>query len=224
MRLGTPWPCPTLPPSPTRCARRAASTSTTSAATELAESALHDARRARLRADLLREIAQNSPYSHGVVHYYFADKVELITYCVRQYKAQCVHALRRDRRDLARPAEELATRFADEAGRDAWSTRPRCTGSGTTCAPSRCSSVLREDVARDRRHARADDLAGRHPLRRARRQAAARARLRRRPTACSTGSSPRRCCSGRPGPPRPARTTLSVLTARVDALMPSLLA
>jgi AcrR family transcriptional regulator len=38
----------------------------------------------------LRDIAQNSEFSHGVLHYYFADKFELITFCVRQYKAECV--------------------------------------------------------------------------------------------------------------------------------------
>jgi AcrR family transcriptional regulator len=38
----------------------------------------------------LRVIAQNSSFSHGVLHYYFADKSELITYCVRKYKAACV--------------------------------------------------------------------------------------------------------------------------------------
>ncbi len=38
----------------------------------------------------LREIAQNSEFSHGVLHYYFADKVDLITYCVRQYKNHCM--------------------------------------------------------------------------------------------------------------------------------------
>jgi AcrR family transcriptional regulator len=38
----------------------------------------------------LRDIAQNSKFSHGVLHYYFSDKFELITYCVRQYKAECV--------------------------------------------------------------------------------------------------------------------------------------
>ncbi len=38
----------------------------------------------------LREIAQNSEFSHGVLHYYFTDKVDLITHCVRQYKARCV--------------------------------------------------------------------------------------------------------------------------------------
>jgi AcrR family transcriptional regulator len=38
----------------------------------------------------LREIAQKSPFSHGVLHYYFADKQDLITHCVRQYEAACV--------------------------------------------------------------------------------------------------------------------------------------
>jgi AcrR family transcriptional regulator len=38
----------------------------------------------------LRDIAQNSEFSHGVLHYYFSDKFELITCCVRQYKAGCV--------------------------------------------------------------------------------------------------------------------------------------
>src|ERR1700746_1807979 len=38
----------------------------------------------------LRDIAQNSDFSHGVLHYYFSDKFELITYCARQYKAECV--------------------------------------------------------------------------------------------------------------------------------------
>ncbi|HYA51463.1 MAG TPA: TetR family transcriptional regulator, partial [Streptosporangiaceae bacterium] len=38
----------------------------------------------------LRDIAQNSNFSHGVLHYYFSDKFELITYCVRQYRAECV--------------------------------------------------------------------------------------------------------------------------------------
>jgi AcrR family transcriptional regulator len=60
----------------------------------------------------LREIAANSPYSHGVVHYYFADKAELITYCVRQYKAECV--TRYDELvETSVTAHELASRFAD---------------------------------------------------------------------------------------------------------------
>ena len=38
----------------------------------------------------LREIAQNSEFSHGVLHYYFSDKTDLILCSVRQYKARCV--------------------------------------------------------------------------------------------------------------------------------------
>ena len=38
----------------------------------------------------LREVANNSEFSHGVVHYYFEDKLELILYSVRYYKARCV--------------------------------------------------------------------------------------------------------------------------------------
>ncbi len=38
----------------------------------------------------LREIAQKSESSHGVLHYYFKDKADLITCCVRLYKAHCV--------------------------------------------------------------------------------------------------------------------------------------
>lgn len=37
----------------------------------------------------LREIAQRSGFSHGVFHYYFADKDELIAYCVLLYKEEC---------------------------------------------------------------------------------------------------------------------------------------
>ncbi|MCW2609381.1 MAG: regulatory protein TetR [Cryptosporangiaceae bacterium] len=60
----------------------------------------------------LREIAQNSGFSHGVLHYYFTDKVDLITYCVRQYKAHCV--LRYDQIvATAETADTLAQGFAD---------------------------------------------------------------------------------------------------------------
>jgi AcrR family transcriptional regulator len=38
----------------------------------------------------LRDIAQNSEFSHGVLHYYFSDKVDLIIESVKQYKAECV--------------------------------------------------------------------------------------------------------------------------------------
>jgi TetR/AcrR family transcriptional repressor of bet genes len=57
---------------------------------QLAESALKTLGERGYARTSLREIAHNSPFSHGVVHYYFHDKTELILHCVRQYKATCV--------------------------------------------------------------------------------------------------------------------------------------
>lgn len=57
---------------------------------ELAEAALTTLAELGYARTSLRTIAQNSSFSHGVLHYYFADKVELITYCVRHYKHACV--------------------------------------------------------------------------------------------------------------------------------------
>jgi AcrR family transcriptional regulator len=57
---------------------------------ELAAAALQTLAEQGYARTSLRDIAQNSEFSHGVLHYYFADKFELITYCVRQYKAECV--------------------------------------------------------------------------------------------------------------------------------------
>jgi AcrR family transcriptional regulator len=57
---------------------------------ELAGAALQTLSELGYARTSLREIAQNSAFSHGVLHYYFRDKVDLITYCVRQYKAVCV--------------------------------------------------------------------------------------------------------------------------------------
>ncbi|MEI2778954.1 MAG: TetR/AcrR family transcriptional regulator [Tetrasphaera sp.] len=80
---------------------------------QLAESALRTLGELGYARTSLRDIAANSEFSHGVVHYYFADKTELITYCVRYYKAQCV-----TRYDeiihSATSAEEVLTRFADK--------------------------------------------------------------------------------------------------------------
>jgi TetR/AcrR family transcriptional repressor of bet genes len=57
---------------------------------QLAESALTTLGELGYARTSLREIAANSDFTHGVVHYYFADKLELIVYCVRYYKARCV--------------------------------------------------------------------------------------------------------------------------------------
>ncbi len=58
---------------------------------ELAESALATLGELGYARASLREIVDNSDFSDDVVHTYFDDKIDLIVYCVRYYKAQCVH-------------------------------------------------------------------------------------------------------------------------------------
>jgi TetR/AcrR family transcriptional repressor of bet genes len=57
---------------------------------ELAESALRTLGELGYAKTSLREMANNSEFTHGVVHYYFADKLDLIVYGVQQYKAICI--------------------------------------------------------------------------------------------------------------------------------------
>jgi len=57
---------------------------------ELGEAALQTLSELGYARTSLREIAQNSAFSHGVLHYYFSGKVDLILCSVRQYKARCV--------------------------------------------------------------------------------------------------------------------------------------
>ena len=57
---------------------------------QLAESALKTLGDLGYARTTLREIANNSTFSHGVVHYYCEDKLELVIYSVRYYKARCV--------------------------------------------------------------------------------------------------------------------------------------
>jgi AcrR family transcriptional regulator len=57
---------------------------------QLAEAALKTLSELGYARTSLREIAQNSEFSHGVLHYYFTDKLDLIIHCVRQYKTRCV--------------------------------------------------------------------------------------------------------------------------------------
>jgi AcrR family transcriptional regulator len=80
---------------------------------QLAESALTTLGSMGYARASLREIASNSPFSHGVVHYYFEDKLELVVHSVRYYKARCV-----TRYDAvvaeSRTADELVTRFAEK--------------------------------------------------------------------------------------------------------------
>lgn len=83
----------------------------------LADSALRTLGELGYARASLREIANNSEFSHGVVHYYFHDKLELIVYCVRQYKAACVHrydGVVTEARSPGGTAEQLARAFADK--------------------------------------------------------------------------------------------------------------
>jgi AcrR family transcriptional regulator len=78
---------------------------------ELAESALLTLGELGYARTSLRDIAHNSPYSHGVLHYYFADKLELVAYSVTYYKMRCVH--RYDEVvETSRNEQELLERFA----------------------------------------------------------------------------------------------------------------
>ena len=49
---------------------------------ELARSALNTMARRGFANTSLRDIAKDSPYSHGVLHYYFSDKRELVAHCL----------------------------------------------------------------------------------------------------------------------------------------------
>lgn len=60
----------------------------------------------------LRTIAEHTEFSHGLLHYYFADKSELITYCVRRYKAACVERYDGFVADASTP-DELAIACGD---------------------------------------------------------------------------------------------------------------
>lgn len=100
---------PVLPPD--RISRRQVDKFTERRA-QLAESALLTLSELGYARTSLREIALNSEFSHGVLHYYFRDKVDLITHCVREYKARCV-----TRYDqivaTATTADELVAGFAE---------------------------------------------------------------------------------------------------------------
>jgi AcrR family transcriptional regulator len=74
----------------TKQARRSPSDKYDERRNQLAESALQTLGELGYARTSLREIANNSEFSHGVVHYYFADKLELVVYSVRHYKARCV--------------------------------------------------------------------------------------------------------------------------------------
>jgi len=82
---------------------------------ELAEAALETLAQLGYAKTSLREIAQNSEFTHGVLHYYFTDKLDLISCSIRHYKAKC--ATRYDQITAsAQNREELVTGFLEKLG------------------------------------------------------------------------------------------------------------
>jgi TetR/AcrR family transcriptional regulator, transcriptional repressor of bet genes len=78
---------------------------------ELAKSALLTLAQRGYANTSLRDIANNSDFTHGVLHYYFADKNELMIFVVREYKAECV--TRYDAAlEAANSPADLCVRFA----------------------------------------------------------------------------------------------------------------
>ncbi|PXW36031.1 UNVERIFIED_CONTAM: TetR family transcriptional regulator [Williamsia faeni] len=78
---------------------------------ELAKSALLTLAQRGYANTSLRDIANNSDFTHGVLHYYFADKNELMIFVVREYKVECV--TRYDTAlELATSPADLCARFA----------------------------------------------------------------------------------------------------------------
>jgi AcrR family transcriptional regulator len=79
---------------------------------ELADAALLTLAELGYARTSLRTIADNTTFSHGLLHYYFADKIDLITYCVRRYKDACVQRYEGLLSDVSTP-DELAAACGD---------------------------------------------------------------------------------------------------------------
>lgn len=83
--------------------------------TELADAALATLAELGYARTSLREIAQKCDFTHGVFHYYFSDKVDLILCAVHNYKFGCAK-----RYDVvvatSRTADELVEGFLAKLG------------------------------------------------------------------------------------------------------------
>lgn len=78
---------------------------------QLAESALATLSELGYARTSLRDIAYHSGFTHGVLHYYFRDKADLIAQGVRQYNERCVTRYD-DILATATTADELREGFA----------------------------------------------------------------------------------------------------------------
>lgn len=77
---------------------------------ELADSAIAALKQLGYARTSLRDIAELSGVAVGTLHYYFEDKVDLITYCVRRYKTGFVADMQSTLTAEAAP-DQLADRF-----------------------------------------------------------------------------------------------------------------
>lgn len=79
---------------------------------ELAQSAIRTLAQLGYANTSLRDIASQSGVSVGVIHYYFEDKIDLISYCVEQYKADFVARMQQII-DTATSRDSIVERFID---------------------------------------------------------------------------------------------------------------
>lgn len=79
---------------------------------ELADAAISALKQLGYARTSLRDIAELSGVSVGMLHYYFVDKTDLITFCVRKYKESFVAQLDSVMKDRA-PDTPVADAFAE---------------------------------------------------------------------------------------------------------------
>lgn len=94
----------------------------TSKKNELADSAVEVLSQLGYARTSLRDIAQHSGVSVGVLHYYFEDRIDLISYCTRRYKeefAQMLEATLTGGSDPQQTKEAFIDALVDAVDKDA---------------------------------------------------------------------------------------------------------
>ena len=89
---------------------------------EIAQSALNALKTYGYARTTLRDIAEQSDLSLGMMHYYFEDKEELLIYCVRLYKEEFIRRMRKQLQDISptrSAAQGFATALAETINEDA---------------------------------------------------------------------------------------------------------
>lgn len=79
---------------------------------EIAEASINALKQMGYARTGLRDIAELSGVSVGMLHYYFEDKTALINFCVRKYKREFIAGLD-DAMRAAKPGEDVAAHFTE---------------------------------------------------------------------------------------------------------------